>query len=151
VVSGHAQVKEHEAMSELERLSFTIEKSLLRKMEKLMRQGRYGNRSEFIRDLIRARLVEEEWKEDQEAVGTITIVFDHDVRQLSGKLTTLQHEHHHAIMATTHVHLDKHMCAEMIMTRGRPRVIEEIADQLRQQKGVYHASVSMSSAGRQLK
>ena len=136
--------------SDLVRLSFSIEENLYERLERLRNHLNYGNRSEFIRDLIRGRLVEEEWKTDQEAVGTITIVYNHETRRLSDRLTSLQHEHHHAILATTHCHLDHHICAEMIMVRGRPRLIEEIAETLRQQKGVLHAGVTMSSTGRHL-
>lgn len=137
-------------MAKLIRLSFTIDQGLFNRMEKLVRQARYGNRSEFVRDAIRARLVKEEWEENEEALGTVTLVYNHEVRRLSTKLTSLQHKHHDAILATTHVHLDKHLCAEMIMVRARPRVIEEVAELLRQQKGVLHAAVSMSSTGKGL-
>ncbi|HNT89041.1 MAG TPA: ribbon-helix-helix domain-containing protein, partial [Candidatus Hydrogenedentes bacterium] len=36
-------------MSGVARLSFSIEKSLLDRLEKLVKEGRYENRSEFIR------------------------------------------------------------------------------------------------------
>jgi len=137
-------------MADLVRVSFTIEKPLYRRLEQLQRNARYDNRSEFIRDLIRAKLVEEQWKEDEEAVGTISLVYNHEVRLLSRKLTSLQHRHHDAILATTHVHLDQHLCAEMIMVKGRPSTIEEMADRLGTQKGVLHVAVSMSSTGRRL-
>lgn len=138
-------------MAELERLSFTIEQPLLKRMERLMRRGRFKNRSEFIRDLIRSRLVETEWEENSEALGTITLIYDHDTRKLSDKLTSLQHKHHDAVLATTHVHLDNHLCAEMIMVKGRARAIRELADTLGQQKGVLHADLTMSSTGKQLR
>ncbi|MCP4643634.1 MAG: nickel-responsive transcriptional regulator NikR [bacterium] len=137
-------------MSDLVRLSFTIEQALHDRLSALMGDSGYANRSEFIRDLIRGRLVEEEWKADEEAVGTITLVYDHEMRHLSHKLTAVQHHHHDAVLATTHVHLDEHICAEMIMVRGRAKVIEHIADEMRSQKGVLHATVSMSSTGKQL-
>jgi len=137
-------------MSDLVRVSFTIDRSLYRRMEKLMRKTRRRNRSEFIRDLFRSRLVEEEWKQDQEAIGTITIVYNHEQRHLSEKLTSMQHHHHNAVLAATHVHLDQHMCAEMIMVRGPARDTERLAEALQQQKGVLHASVSMSSTGKNL-
>ncbi len=137
-------------MAELTRVSFTIEKKLYDQLENLLEQTQYGNRSEFIRDLIRGRLVEDDWKKNEEAIGTITIVYDHDKRHLSHKLTHVQHHHHDEILATTHVHLTPQLCAEMIMVKGHARVIEQIAEQLRQQKGVFHASVSMSSTGQRL-
>ena len=138
-------------MSRLERLSFAIEVDLLKKMERLMRRGRFKNRSEFIRDLIRSRLVDSEWKKDAEAIGTITLIYDHDTRRLSDRLTSLQHQQHNAVLATTHVHLDNHLCAEMIMVKGRAHVISDLADVLGQQKGVLHSSLSMSSTGKQLR
>ena len=138
-------------MSKLARLSFSIEEDLMRKMSRLMKRGRFNNRSEFIRDLIRSRLVELEWEKDAEAIGTITLLYDHDTRRLSDKLTHLQHKHHNAVLATTHVHLDNHLCAEMIMVKGRAHVIQDLSEVLGQQKGVLHASLSMSSTGKQLK
>jgi len=137
-------------MPDLERLSFTIEAPLMKQLERLMKRGKFKNRSEFIRDLIRSKLVEGEWEQDQEALGTITLIYDHETRQLSDKLTSLQHEQHHAIMATTHVHLDHHLCAEMIMCRGRAHLLRELSDQLGQQKGVLHSQLAMSSTGKQL-
>jgi CopG family nickel-responsive transcriptional regulator len=137
-------------MSDLVRMSIAIEKPLLKRLEKMVRGSRYSNRSEFIRDMIRERVVQQEWERDQEVVGTITLVYDHHVRLLSEKLTDLQHDHHGTILATTHVHLDKHTCAEMIMLKGRAGKIRRVADLLRQQKGVFHAGLSISSTGRKL-
>ena len=137
-------------MSDLERLSFSIEGPLLSKMERLLTDGKYQNRSEFIRDLIRSRLVETEWEEDGEALGTITLIYDHHTRNLGDKLTDIQHAHHHEVMATTHVHLDHHLCAEMIMVRGKPTLIRSLCDDMGQQKGVLHATLSMSSTGKKL-
>lgn len=139
-------------MSEVIRQSFSMDSALWEKVEQLVRDSGYTNRSEFLRDIIRQRLVEREWESGVgEVVGTITLVYDHHARHLNEKLTDIQHDHHDAILATTHVHLDHDMCAEMIMMRGRPATIRAIADRIRQQKGVLHASLSMSSTGRSLR
>jgi CopG family nickel-responsive transcriptional regulator len=137
-------------VGDIERLSFTIEQPLLTQLNTLMEKSGYANRSEFIRDLIRSRLVEEEWKAGEEALGTITILYDHEKRELGQKLTAVQHHHHENVLATTHIHLSEKLCAEMIMVRGRAEVIEHMADHMRQQKGVYHAVLAMSSTGVQL-
>ncbi len=137
-------------MSDLVRLSVSLEQSLYKRLERLVRESRYTNRSEFIRDLIRDRLVAREWKQGKEAVGTITLIYNHHARRLSEKLTDLQHDHHREVLATTHVHLDHDMCAEMIMVKGLARDIQELADRLGQQKGVLHAKLSMGSTGGKL-
>jgi CopG family transcriptional regulator, nickel-responsive regulator len=137
-------------MPELVRLSFTIEKPLWERMEMMRQAAGYSNRSEFIRDLVRSRLVDETWDKDEEAVGTITMVYNHEQRQLSDKLTSMQHEHHHAVLATTHVHMDRHLCAEMVMVKGRPSLIRDMAEAMRKQKGILHVALSMSSTGHEL-
>ena len=137
-------------MGELSRFSISIEKQLLDRLEGMVEKHHYANRSEFVRDLLRDRLVEEEWKDNEEVVGTITLVYDHETRELSKKLTRLQHHHHDQVLASTHVHLDSHMCAEMVLTKGPAGEIRQMADMLRQQKGVLHAGLSLSSTGRHL-
>jgi CopG family nickel-responsive transcriptional regulator len=134
----------------LERFSLSIEKALLNKLEALVKRSGYENRSEFIRDMIRQRLVEAQWKNDEEVVGTITLLYDHETRELNNKLTRLQHQHHHVVLASTHVHLDHHLCAEMILAKGKAGLIQEIAHLLHQQKGVLHAALSLSSTGKEL-
>lgn len=138
-------------MSELVRLSISLEKPLMRQLERLVKKSSYANRSEFVRDMIRQRLVEEQWTDErQEVVGTITMVYDHHARQLSDKLIDIQHDYHDRVMATTHVHLSHDLCAEMIMIRGRADQIREIVNRLRQLRGVLHAELAMSSTGEKL-
>lgn len=138
-------------MSDLVRLSLSIEKPLFDRLERLVKQSGYSNRSEYVRDLVRKQLVEGEWDRDREVLGTITLIYDHGQRQLSEKLTGLQHDHHHAVLVTTHVHLTKAMCAEVILVRAKAREVRHLADTLGQQKGVFHCELSMSSTGRSLK
>jgi CopG family nickel-responsive transcriptional regulator len=139
-------------MADLVRLSFSIDAALADVFEEMVKHSEYGNRSEFFRDMIRERLVAEEWEVgDGETVATITLVYDHEAHGVHDKLTDLQHDHHDVVLATTHVHLDHHLCAEVIICRGRPKVIRSICDRLRQQKGVLHGALSMSSAALRLK
>jgi len=137
-------------MSRVERLSFSIEEPLLERLERLVQEGTYANRSEFIRDMIRERLVQREWKQNEEAVGTITLIYNHHKRGLTERLTHAQHHHHEVILATTHVHLDEELCAEAIVVKGRAMDIKKLADLLHQEKGVLHMALSVSSTGKQL-
>lgn len=134
-------------MTELARFSISIEKPLYDKMMQLLDHSGAANRSEFIRDLVRARLVDEAWKANEEALGTISMIYDHHQRRLSEKLTDIQHGFHHEILVTSHVHLDHDLCAETILVRGPARRIEELANLLRQQKGVLHAALAIGSTG----
>ena len=137
-------------MADLVRMSVSIEKPLLDRLEKLVADSNYSNRSEFVRDLIRGCLVEKEWNTNKVLLGTISLVYDHHARGLSGKLTDYQHHFSGTVFATTHVHLDEHLCAEMIMVRGRGKDIKALADQLRRGKGVLHAKLATGTTGKEL-
>lgn len=136
-------------MSNLTRLSFSIEKNLFEKFERIVKQKAYENRSEFIRDIIRDMLVEEEWNSNAEVIATITLVFDHHKRELENTLTDIQHDFHDLVLASTHVHLSHDICAEMIMVKGTAKKINKLANLLRGRKGVLHAGLTMSSTARE--
>jgi CopG family nickel-responsive transcriptional regulator len=138
-------------VSDLERVSFTIEASLLERLEGVRSKRGYENRSELIRDVIRERLVQDAWEDEQtRVVGTVTLVFDHHRRRLGEKLTEIQHEHHDHVLATMHVHLDRDLCAETILLHGPPRVLRSVADALIRQKGVLHGELTLTSSGKEL-
>jgi CopG family transcriptional regulator, nickel-responsive regulator len=137
-------------MPDLVRLSLSIEKPLFERLEKLVKRSGYTNRSEFVRDMVRDRLVEREWDKNQEVLGTITLIYDHHTRRLSERLIDLQHDHHREILVTTHVHLSHDLCAEVILVRARASHVRELADLLAKQKGVYHMGLSTSTTGASL-
>jgi len=137
-------------MSDLVRMSVSIEKPLFDRPERLVAESDYSNRSEFVRDLIRNCLVEREWNTDKVLIGTIWMLYDHHARGLSEKLTGEQHQFPGTVLATTHVHLDDHLCAEMIMVRGQGKDIKALADQLRREKGVLHAKLAAGTTGKDL-
>ena len=137
-------------MPDLVRMTCSIERPLYEKMELMIRESHYTNRSEFVRDMVRDQAVAREWAGDREALGTITLIYDHHLRQLTEKLTKVQHHHHKEILASTHVHLDEDICAEVIIARGHASAIRHIADELRKQRGVLHATLSMSTTGKNM-
>jgi CopG family nickel-responsive transcriptional regulator len=137
-------------MADLHRFSFSIEKSLALQLEKMIKESHYENRSEFIRDLVRGKMVADEWETDGEALGTITLLYDHHKRRLSEKLIEVQHHHAAQVLASTHVHMDERICAEMIMVKGKSADIRHLFDHMRQEKGVLHASLSLGTTGQKL-
>ena len=74
-------------MKKLVRFGVSLDQHLLDDFDRHIKVRKYTNRSEALRDLIRDKLVGEEWSENKETVGTITFVYDHHVRDLSKKLT----------------------------------------------------------------
>lgn len=134
------------------RFGISLDNALLERFDGLIGKKGYTNRSEAIRDLIRDTLVTGELeKSAEETVGTITIVYSHDTRELTDTLTDLQHTYYNSIVSTMHIHLDEHNCLEVIVVKGRARDIRSIADRLRGTKGVKHGSLSLTTTGKHLK
>ena len=139
-------------MSELARFGISIDEQLLQRFDELIGDKGYANRSEAIRDLIRATIVEEQWAQgDQETVGTVTLVYDHHTRDLSDKLTEHQHSHHDAIISVLHVHLDAHHCLEVVVVKGTAKMVKKLADELIGAKGVKHGKLVTSTTGKDLR
>jgi len=137
-------------MSEIVRFGVSLEKELLEKFDILIKEKKYPNRSEAIRDLIRENLVRREWVEGKEVAGAITLVFDHHKRDLVNILTDIQHDFHTLIISSQHIHLDHDNCFEIIVVRGKPIEVSELADKLRATKGVKYGSLSIATTGKEL-
>ncbi len=134
-------------MAELSRIGVAIDDALLEQFDNLIATRGYTNRSEAFRDLIRNELVQETWQaSEREVFGTVTLVYDHHVRQLADKLTVLQHAHFANIMANMHVHLDHHNCLEVILIRGKSKEVQTIANALIAMKGVKHGRLTATAA-----
>lgn len=138
-------------MSGLTRFGVSIDSQLIKKFDALVGRKGYTTRSEAIRDMIRDSLVEQEWEsDDQETVGTITIVYNHHTRELDHALTDLQHKSFHQIISTLHVHLDAHNCLEVLVVKGTSQEIRKIADRLIGTRGVKHGKLTTTTTGKEL-
>ena len=137
-------------MSGIVRFGVSLEKELLEKFDRLIKEKKYPNRSEAIRDLIRENLVKKEWIEGKEVAGAITLVFDHHKRELVNTLTDIQHDFYQLIISSQHIHLDHNNCLEIIVVRGKPTEARELADKLRAAKGVKYGALSIATTGKEL-
>ena len=84
---------------------------------------------------------------EAEAVGTVTLVYDHHFSDLADKLTEHQHSHHESIVSTLHIHLDAHHCLEVVVLRGASAEIKHLADELIGTKGVKHGKFVATTTG----
>ncbi len=139
-------------MSDLVRFSISMDRTLVERFDHHVTQKGYGSRSEAIRDLIRSSLVQEAWRnEDTDAIGAITLVYDHGRANLPGVLVESQHDSCDRIIASMHVHLDHDNCLEILAVRGRARELSKLADRLISTKGVKHGALVRTSGGADLK
>ena len=126
----------------VERVGVSFEPELLSKFDKLIKKKGYTNRSEAVRDLVRKSIIESEIEsEEGEVVGTFTMIYDHDVGDVTNRLQHLQHHHISEITSTTHIHVDEHTCLEVIVVGGKAKNIRKLADNIKAIKGVKHGEL----------
>ena len=134
-------------MSDIERVGVSLDKSLLRQFDHQIRKQGYANRSEAVRDLIRASLSEAQLADgNAPATAAVFIVYDHHAAKLSQKLIDLQHNHLLQVIVTTHVHLDHHNCLEVIILKGKVKDIESLGNSITALKGVKLSRMNMMAA-----
>ncbi len=137
-------------MSSLVRFSVSVDEDLLKKFDRQTGAEGYPTRSKAVADLMRDRLVREEWAAGREVAAAIIMVFDHHKRDLSNRLTHIQHDYHGLIISSQHVHLDHHNCLEIVVVRGAPKKVRDLARKLKAVKGVKYCSLAAASTGSEL-
>jgi CopG family nickel-responsive transcriptional regulator len=131
----------------LVRFSVAIGGELLQKFDQYRESHQYPNRSEAVRGLMRAALIEDVVANDEtETMGVVTLIYDHHVGKVAERLTELQHLHLTRVVTTTHVHLDPVRCLEVILLRGPAKMVRELADSLIGTKGVETGRLVLASA-----
>jgi CopG family nickel-responsive transcriptional regulator len=134
-------------MGGLIRFSVSIDEKLLAKFDKRVEKTGYPTRSKAVADLIRDDLVQEDWKSGKEVAAAIVMVYDHHKRNLSNRLTHIQHDYHHLIISSQHVHLDHDNCLEIVVVRGKPEKVGELSNRLKATKGVKYCSLAAATTG----
>ncbi|PVV19420.1 MAG: nickel-responsive transcriptional regulator NikR, partial [gamma proteobacterium symbiont of Ctena orbiculata] len=132
--------------NELARVTVSLPEGLLHELDKRFIDQGYASRSELVRDMIREKLVEERWADEQEEVfGVLTISYDHHQRGLTEKINHIQHHSYINVLCTTHVHLDHHHCLETIIVRGKPNEIEQLVTKIGGMRGVRFSKLTRAS------
>jgi len=129
----------------MERFTISLDESLASEFDQLIAARGYSNRSEAVRDLIRAALEEERRREKPSGhcVANLSYVYNHHERQLAERLTGLQHAHHDLTVAAMHSHLDHENCLESVILRGPTAKVRAFADALTAEPGVRHGQVNL--------
>lgn len=128
--------------SELMRFGVAMEEDLLTDFDRIV-EDRGVTRSELLRDLVRAEVVRARVAKGAPAVATLTLVYDHHVRELTEKLTEFQHRLGDGVRSTLHIHLDENRCLEVIVLHGRSDELKRVADRLLATRGVTHGGIEI--------
>lgn len=129
----------------MERFTISLDEKLAQEFDDYIARRGYGNRSEAVRDLLRAHLEQERvsaWR-SAHCVANLSYVYNHHERELSERLTSLQHDHHDLTVASMHAHLDHEHCIESVILRGPTGAVQRFADALTAERGVRHGQLNL--------
>jgi CopG family nickel-responsive transcriptional regulator len=133
-------------LSEIIRFGVSIDQDLLENYDRLIEERGYATRSEALRDLIREALIQQkvETQTNVEALGSLTLVYDHHARNLSQEMGALQHRFHQTILSVMHLHVSHDDCLEIIALRGVVANIVELANSLLSLKGIKNGKLFLT-------
>lgn len=133
----------------MQRITISIDDELSRGFDALAQARGYTSRSEAIRDLVRRALDDQrvEAGGDAPCIANLSYVFDHHMRDLSQRLTEIEHDHHGLVVSTTHVHLDHDTCLESAILRGPIDAVRALANQVQAERGVRFGALNLITRG----
>jgi CopG family nickel-responsive transcriptional regulator len=129
----------------MDRFTISLDEKLATAFDRLIKERRYATRSEAVRDILRSHLQLSEEKRDSKGfcVANLSYVYNHHERELSERLTRIQHAHHDLTVSTMHAHLDHDQCIETVMLKGPVDQVREFADKIIAETGVRHGQLNL--------
>ena len=133
-------------MSELIRFGISIDQELSEKFDRFVGERNYATRSEAIRDLIRDALIQQKIELDPKtnALGSLTLIYDHHARNLSKEMGEIQHDFHALILSVMHLHVSHDDCMEVIALSGKTSEIIRLSNALLSLKGIKNGKLFLT-------
>lgn len=138
-------------MSPVQRFSVSVEEEVLKLVDDQVKDGRYPNRSDALRAMIRRQSTHQTMEESGEVIGIVGVVYDHHRPSLVNKMLHLQHDTPATILGAQHFHIDHHHCVESILLRGKGKDLETFHKALQKIRGIKHSSLALLASLKSLK
>lgn len=131
----------------MQRITITIDEQLAQELDNLVAVRGYQNRSEAVRDLVRAGIIHTNASTTaKECVACLSYVYDPSTRELPKRLAREFQEQHNLCIATTRVALDHESVMEVCVLRGHTAEVQSFAERLMAERGVRHGRLSILPA-----
>lgn len=135
----------------MQRITVSLPDSIVEKLDRLMAESGAKNRSEAIRDLIRAAQASAQRASGEgDCVAVLSYVYDHHERQLSSRMTESQHAQGGLIVSLMHSHIDAEDCLEAVFLKGPAKKVVEYGQSVIAEPGVRNGSLNLIPTERPL-
>jgi CopG family nickel-responsive transcriptional regulator len=124
----------------MRRITITIDDGLLAAVDRLTEIRGYQNRSQAIRDLVRAGMPPAtlEAGSAPHCVGALVYVYEFDERERPRRTI---HDRRDLSIATTRFPLDRHVCVEVSLLKGPTKDVRHFSEHVIAERGVSHGQL----------
>ena len=120
------------------RTGVSLPRQLLRELDRIVESLGVPSRSKAISEAIALYIGERAWlleaEREYEIVGSLTLVYRHD--EASEVLSEIQHKFVDLIRSTSHVHLSRELCLEVVMIVGPVSRAREFVKKVHTVRGI---------------
>jgi CopG family transcriptional regulator, nickel-responsive regulator len=132
-------------MSKVTRFGVSLKSELLQDLDEYAAKKKFSNRSQAITFIVEDALALQASSGNKEVCGALVLIYDHHKADFMTKFVSIQHDYQKYILSSQHIHVDHHNCLETITLRGKPAVLQELADTLISLKGIKHGKLVITS------
>ena len=133
-------------MSDLVRFGVAMERGLLADFDRRIGERGYENRSEAIRDLVRADLTRAAYDQGATVIAVVTVVYAPQVRAELLRQCEVEPHQPEIIVTSQHVRIDRGRHMETFVVRATAEKLAEIAGKFAGTKGVLSCETSVAAA-----
>lgn len=132
----------------MQRITITIDDALADEIDKLAQSRGNQNRSEAVRDLVRAGIAHtrSDTSAASQCVAAVLYVYDQGTRELPKRIAHAYQDQHDLSVATMRIALDHDSCMEVAVLKGRTGDVERLAERIIAERGVQHGRLMVIPA-----
>jgi CopG family nickel-responsive transcriptional regulator len=126
-------------------ISISLTRELSKRLDAIIKERGYSSRSEAIRDALRTFLSEYELDrfEEGRVTATVTVISEHEKRNVNERLMRLRHEYDDITSGNMHIHLGKTYCLEIFITEGESSEVLDFIRKIRSLRGIHQVKYTM--------
>jgi len=124
-------------------ISVSVPEKLLERAENSLREQGFANRSEIIRQALRAFIMESRSLRELEGEITASIIIIYERRAKKGQISEIQHSFGNIISTFLHAHIEEDYCLEVIVVKGEADNIRKLVEAFRTNEQIKQIKVSI--------
>jgi len=130
-------------VSEVTVISVSVPEKLLERVENSIREQGFANRSEIVRQALRAFIIESRSLRELEGeiAASITIIYERGAKK--GQISEIQHSFGNIISTFLHAHVEEDYCIEVIVVKGEADKIRKLVEAFRTNEQITLITVSI--------